>query len=76
MAETRTAPNLYHTRKDIAQFVISLSVLRCKQELEELHLDEDYMQNNLNKDLLMSIQQVSRQIPSHRVKLLSKRHQL
>ncbi len=48
-----------------------------KQELEELRLDEDYLQDDLNKDLLMEygVKFQSKAL-DHRVKLLLKTYDL
>lgn len=48
-----------------------------EQELEELRLDEDYMQDDLNKDLLMDYcDKFQSKALLHRVKLLFKTYQL
>lgn len=48
-----------------------------EQELEELRLDEDYMQDDLNKDLLMDYgDKFQCKALYHRVKLLCKTYQI
>ncbi|MPM73620.1 hypothetical protein SDC9_120602 [bioreactor metagenome] len=48
-----------------------------EQELEELRLDENYMQDDLNKDLLMDYcDKFQSKALFHRVKLLFKTYQL
>lgn len=48
-----------------------------EQELEELRLDEDFLQDNLNKDLLMNYcARFQSKALEHRIKLLLKRYAL
>lgn len=48
-----------------------------EQELEELHLDEDYLQDDLSENLLMNCcDKIEGKALFHRVKLLFKTYQL
>ncbi|MDD3063465.1 MAG: hypothetical protein PHX50_11670 [Massilibacteroides sp.] len=76
MADNRTI-QFATPEKALLDLLYLYPFYNSEQELEELRLDEDYMQGDLNKDLLMDYcDKFQSKALSHRVKLLLKTYQL
>jgi hypothetical protein len=76
MADKRTIP-FATPEKALLDLLYLYPFYDNEQELEELRLDEDFLHNDLNKDLLMNYcAKFQRKTLDHRVKLLFKTYDL